>query len=204
MTPPQDVSAKKKSTPKKSINKKIGRNNRLSIDDWLGAAFELLVREGINEVKISSLCDVLGVTKGSFYWHFDDINALLSAVADRWCAIQKQSVEAINAIKSQPVEERLETMANFLIDENIWSVEIAVREWSRSDVKVAESVRALDNQIFTVVREALLELNFDESEARLRAGAIVYAGIGFLHGRTSLPTPTEGELQSIFRILTRP
>ncbi|MCZ4527077.1 TetR/AcrR family transcriptional regulator [Rhodococcus erythropolis] len=169
----------------------------------MDAAFDLLVREGVNGVKISTLCDELGVTKGSFYWHFDDIGALMEAMADHWCGKQNDAVRELAAIESMAVEERFEMMAQLLIDERNWSVEIAVREWARSDEKVAEAVRELDQRIFDIVQESLLELDFGAEDARLRAGALVYAGIGFVHGRGSLPTPTTDELRKIFALLAQ-
>jgi AcrR family transcriptional regulator len=181
----------------------MARANRLSVESWLDAAFDLLVREGVSGVKISTLCDELGVTKGSFYWHFDDIGALMEAMADYWCGTQNDAVRGLAAIESIPVEQRFEMMAQLLIDERNWSVEIAVREWARSDERVAEAVRQLDQRIFDIIQEALLELNFDAEGARLRAGALVYAGIGFVHGRGSLPTPTSAELRKIFTLLTQ-
>ena len=179
------------------------RASRLSVDDWLDAAFDLLVREGVPGVKISTLCAELGVTKGSFYWHFDDIDALMKAVADRWCSVQNDAMRGLTAIDTIPVDERFELMANLLIDERNWAVEIAVREWARTDANVAESVTALDRRIFEIVQESLLELGLDHDQARLRSGALVYAGIGFVHGRHSLPTPTSDELRAIFTLLTR-
>jgi hypothetical protein len=46
-------------------------SNRLGLDDWIQAGYALLAEEGIQAIKIDRLCDRLGVTKGSFYWHFD-------------------------------------------------------------------------------------------------------------------------------------
>lgn len=186
-------------TPKKSTSRKT---TRLSLDDWIGAAFDLLVREGASGVKITKLCEELGVTKGSFYWHFDDIDALMTTIADRWCDKQNDTVRGLNAMDTIPVAERFERMAQTLIDEDTRRVEIAVRDWARTDQKVADSVAALDRRIFEVVQDAMREVGFDEEQARLRAGALVYAGIGFVHARGSLPTPTLDEVRATFDLLT--
>ncbi len=58
------------------------RGSRLSVDDWLEAATQILVDDGIDALKISRLSARLGVTKGSFYWHFTDIGALKTALAE--------------------------------------------------------------------------------------------------------------------------
>lgn len=180
------------------------RAPRLSLDDWTAAALDLLVTDGVSEVKISRLCERLEVTKGSFYWHFSDIDELMTAVAERWCAQDNDAQRGLDALASTPVRERLEQMASLLVEHRAWSVERAVREWARTEPRVAASVRALDQRIMQLVQDALQELGFDERQARLRAGTLVYAGIGFVHGRDSLPTPTTEELHMIMEILTTP
>ncbi|MFD1811124.1 TetR/AcrR family transcriptional regulator [Rhodococcus gannanensis] len=178
------------------------RSSRLSVDDWIEAAFDLLVREGVTGVKITRLCEDLGVTKGSFYWHFTDIDHLMKAVADRWCAIQNETLLALKETTSIPGDQRLEAMAVQLMSQRGWAVEVAVRDWARTDAQVADSVARLDNQVFDVVQSTLLDLGFDAEEARLRSGVLVYAGVGFLHARGHLPDPTIDEVRQVFALLT--
>ncbi len=179
------------------------RANRLTVEDWVKGALELLKRDGVAAVRIPRLCAELGVTKGSFYWHFDDIDQLLEAIAGHWCGVQSDAAHGLSALDALPVGERLEAMAALLIDEPTWVVESTIREWARSDERVDAAVRDLDRRIFDVVQKSLLELDFTPAQARIRAGALVYAGIGFVHGRRSLPTPTSDELREIFELLIR-
>ncbi|MBS9373957.1 TetR/AcrR family transcriptional regulator [Rhodococcus sp. B50] len=188
--------------PAKS-GRRSGRRPRLSLDDWTGAGLRLLVSEGRSAVKISRLCDDLGVTKGSFYWHFSDIDDLMKAIATRYTSQDNDAARGLTSLEELPVDERLARMGAMLVDERAWEAEVAVREWARSDPQVAESVRALDQRIMAVVRNCFLELGFDEDEAELRAGTLVYAGIGFLYGRDSLPSPTATQIQELLKILVR-
>jgi AcrR family transcriptional regulator len=55
-------------------------NSRLSVDDWVQAGFAILAEEGIKALKIDRLCRRLGVTKGSFYWHFTAIAGYRAAL----------------------------------------------------------------------------------------------------------------------------
>lgn len=187
---------------KKAASTGRARSTRLSVDDWIEAAFDLLVREGVAGVKITRLCAELGVTKGSFYWHFTDIDHLMKAVADRWCEIQNGTLQALKETTSIPGDQRLEAMAVQLMSQRGWAVEVAVRDWSRSDEQVADSVARLDNQVFEVVQSTLVDLGFDAEEARLRSGVLVYAGVGFLHARGHLPDPTLDEVRQVFTLLT--
>ena len=58
--------------------------SRLTVDDWIDAGFALIAEEGMRAVKIDRLCERLGVTKGSFYWHFSDVGAYFRALAEDW------------------------------------------------------------------------------------------------------------------------
>lgn len=180
------------------------RRKRLSLEDWTEAGLQLLVTEGIAAVKISRLCKELGVTKGSFYWHFDDIDELMKAIATRYASQENDAARGLTNLEELPVRERLARMGTMLVDDRAWAAETAVREWARSDPKIAESVRALDQRIMAVVENAFRELGFDERAARVRAGTLVYAGIGFVYGRDSLPTPTVDEIQELLAVLTAP
>jgi AcrR family transcriptional regulator len=63
---------------------------RLSAGDWEQGALDLLAAHGVGAVTVESLAKQLGVTKGSFYWHFPTREALLKAAFDRW---EKQSTD---------------------------------------------------------------------------------------------------------------
>ncbi|MEE2034293.1 TetR/AcrR family transcriptional regulator [Rhodococcus chondri] len=180
-----------------------GRRRRLSLEDWTEAGLQLLVTEGLGAVKISRLCTELGVTKGSFYWHFSDIDELMKAIATHYCSQDNDAARGLTSIEELPVRERLARMATMLVDDRAWAAEAAVRDWARTDPRVAESVRALDQRIMAVVESAFRELGFDAGAARVRAGTLVYAGIGFVYGRDSLTTPTVDEIQELLAVLTR-
>lgn len=57
---------------------------RLSAQDWELAALELMAEEGVAAVAVEPLARRLGVTKGSFYWHFSHRDALIEAALKRW------------------------------------------------------------------------------------------------------------------------
>ena len=64
---------------------------RLGRDDWLDAAYLAVVEGGFDQVRVLTLADTLGVTRGSFYWHFSDHAELLQALLQRW---QKREIDA--------------------------------------------------------------------------------------------------------------
>jgi AcrR family transcriptional regulator len=154
---------------------------RLSVDEWVDAGIELLADEGLAAVKIDRLCKQLGVTKGSFYWHFSDLAAFLAALADRWGELRDARRAAFDELAELQPRERIATMMELLLDPDEWALERAVREWARTDESVRERVNRSDRWVFVEVRKALLELGFDKEDADIRARGLFFTGVGFIH-----------------------
>jgi len=64
----------------------------LSAHDWAEAALDAIGRRGVEGVAVEPLARELGVTKGSFYWHFPNREALLVAALERWEARETDEV----------------------------------------------------------------------------------------------------------------
>ncbi|MDT5238437.1 MAG: hypothetical protein QOG79_3598 [Mycobacterium sp.] len=155
--------------------------NRLSVDDWIQAGYAILAAEGMKALKIDRLCDQLGVTKGSFYWHFDGMPSYRTALIQAWGELRDEDRRHIDEMGDVPPRERLSKMMTSLVSPRHWTLERAMREWARSDGSVAASVRAADRRLLRAVQQVFLDYGFDPEEADLRAGATFAAGIGFLH-----------------------
>src|SRR3954466_1718228 len=99
---------------------------RLSVVDWVAAALDLLAEEGPGGVKIDRLCVRLGVTKGSFYWHFTDLASFLAAVADRRGRGRDARQATFAELESLQPRERLARMIAEFGDRREWALERAV------------------------------------------------------------------------------
>ena len=94
--------------------KKISK--RLSKSDWLGAALELLSISGVESVKIVPLAKRLGVTSGSFYWHFSNRPELYKALLDYWeREMTDKAIEAARNFQGPP-EERIWNLMEQVMD----------------------------------------------------------------------------------------
>ena len=56
----------------------------LSADDWAREALELIAEAGVQSLAVEPLARRMGITKGSFYWHFSSREALLERALGRW------------------------------------------------------------------------------------------------------------------------
>ena len=102
-----------------SMSQRQETNPRLSREDWLEESLKLLARQGNRLITVEVLCERLGVSRGSFYWHFKDREDFLVAVIKHW---EKQSTVVIRdkvfSLQASP-EERLLKLLEMLG----WSVE---------------------------------------------------------------------------------
>ncbi|MCZ0914230.1 TetR/AcrR family transcriptional regulator [Gordonia amicalis] len=173
------------------------RSARLSATDWVDAAFSLVTSEagGVHGVTIARLCTTLGVTKGSFYWHFRDLDALWEAMAARWQEMNRRRVADLDELSEVPPEGRLIALSTMLVSRDHLTVERAIRNWARSNDTVAETVRNIDTEIFEAVEAILREFEMSPVQARLLSGVLVYAGIGYIHGHEGLPTISPDDIQ---------
>jgi AcrR family transcriptional regulator len=154
---------------------------RLSVEDWLQAGYTILAADGLEALKLDRLCTALGVTKGSFYWHFKDMATYRSALLTAWADLHDRERSSFGGSRDVPARERLAAMMTALLGERQWNLERAMREWARTDAAVADSVRAADAKVREAVRAAFEDAGFLGEDAEVRANATFAAGIGFLH-----------------------
>ncbi len=166
-------------------------SGRLSRADWLSAALAMLVESGVTAVRVEPLALRLGVTKGSFYWHFRDRAALLSALLDWWEAeCTAKLIEEISDVPSPAV--RLRTLARLALSETWQGIdnaraEMAMQAWAAQDAAVAVRLSQIDSARTDYLHSLLSELGFAEERATLLATAIYQGLIGVYAARAYNP-----------------
>ena len=117
---------------------------------WVHAALRALAAGGPDAVRVEAAS--LGVSKGGFYWHFADRQALIAEMLDTW---EKTGTEGIIArVESHPGDARAKLWKLFEITTSPegLAVELAVRDWARRDGEVAGRLRRADNRRMDFVR----------------------------------------------------
>src|SRR5699024_11598730 len=113
--------------------------------DWLEAAIEQFTKKGINAVRITRLAEQLNVTRGSFYWHFENRSDLLQAIVSFWS--QKNAQAVISAVQeAQEMGEGMLALYSSWLDINCFDpqLDMAMRDWARSDGLINEHVLKAD------------------------------------------------------------
>jgi AcrR family transcriptional regulator len=143
---------------------------RLAREDWVRATYRTLAQQGWRAVKVEALAKHLGVTKGSFYWHFRDRNELLDAVLARWHEqLVIDRVEATGGTPAQKVRYMLDIVATANRSQRGGSLELAMRSWARQDERVARVVEQVDERRFDYTADLFHRMGFERREAEARA-----------------------------------
>ncbi|SON61739.1 hypothetical protein MSIMFI_03257 [Mycobacterium simulans] len=150
-------------------------------DAWLRVGYAILADEGFKALKIDNLTAQLGVTKGSFYWHFTDMAAYKAALVANWAQWRDDDHQQLKDLAALEPRARLIEMMSFLVSPRFWMLERAMREWARSNPQAAASVGSSDRRTRLAVRQAFLDHGFDAQTAEQRANWTFAFGIGALH-----------------------
>src|SRR5829696_5760780 len=146
---------------------------------WVEAGLRALAAGGPDAVRIEALAQALGVTRGGFYWHFDDRRALLEEILDTW---ERASVdEVIERIESEGGDaraklRRLSTLA--ASSDEVLRIDLAVRDWARRDQKVSERLRRVDNRRMDYMRSLFGSFCSDDEDVEARCMVFYSLWIG--------------------------
>ena len=145
---------------------------------WVHAALQALAAGGPDAVRVETLTASLGVSKGGFYWHFADRQALIAEMLDTW---EKTGTEGIIArVQSHPGDARAKLWKLFEITTSPegLAVELAVRDWARRDGEVAGRLRRADNRRMDFVRSLFRPFCADEDDVEVRSMTSYWMVIG--------------------------
>ena len=164
--------------------------NKTRADDWLEAAYAMLVRSGVESVKIQSLAKALNTSRTSFYWFFKDRNALLDRLVERW---KEQNTNSLIHQCERYADSVVEAMLNVFdcwLDESLFDseCEYAVRHWAMQSPEVAKAVALADEQRLEALIRMLMRYGYSEHEAGVRARTTYLTQIGYIsmHTRETL------------------
>lgn len=171
----------------------------LGPEAWLAAAWGELSRGGVDRVRIEPIAALLGVTKGSFYWHFRDRAALLDALLADWERRATLSVIALVDASSEAPRARLAELLRVTTNaREAPDAEQAIRAWGASDPAARIRLERIDSRRERYVEDLLVAAGIARSKAKLRARALYLALIGeyarVAHGGTPTSRAVWAEL----------
>src|SRR5574343_827541 len=180
------VKPSSKTTPSKARRRASSERTQLDPARWVDTAIDLLASEGISGLRVEVLAKRCGVTKGSFYWHFKDRQALLDAVLLRWQDGRIRDIEKTTSVS--PGKER--DQLHFAIEvygavrnRKGMAIELAIRDWARQGAHAARIVEAVDLYRLDCTRKLFVAAGMSDAEAKSRS-LLLYAcvfGLSLMH-----------------------
>jgi AcrR family transcriptional regulator len=136
---------------------------------WIDEGLRALAAGGPEAVRIEPLAQTLGVTKGGFYWHFNDRPALLEEMLDAW---ERAGVdEVIERVEGAGGDARAKLRRLSAIAGSSGEglrIDLAVRDWARRDKRVAKRLKRVDNRRMDYTRSLFGAFCPDEDDVEVR------------------------------------
>ena len=154
-----------------------GKQNRLSRDDWLQAALSLCTK-GIDRIKVAPLAEHLGVTTGSFYWHFKNRRELLDALLEYW--EREMTNVVLDAIKHHPgpPAERIFDLMNTVMSQGLAHYDLSIWQWAQTDTSAGHVFKRALKKRFSTVTWLFTEAGFSREQAEVRGRILVIYMMG--------------------------
>jgi len=160
-------------------------NDQLSAKDWLDQGLKALASHGFTALKAEPLAKAMGVSRGSFYWHFADIAAFHAAILARWHEVAAEQIIA-NVEAASKDENPLALLLRRVFGERL-VLERAVRTWANVDPAARTAVQAIDRRRLSYVEGLLAQSGLSAEVARARAQILYWAFLGFALSDQPLP-----------------
>ena len=124
---------------------------QLGRDEWITGAIDIMADEGMAGVRVEALAKRFGVTKGSFYWHFKDLNDLRGAMLAAWEELATTEITAPIRRSGLSPRDQVMLLADRVsdipeVEAGGLAVEPAVRDWGRTDPQARAVLERVDAQ----------------------------------------------------------
>ncbi|SIO05568.1 transcriptional regulator, TetR family [Bradyrhizobium erythrophlei] len=175
--------------------------DQLSAKDWLDQGLKTLARDGFTALKAEPLAKAMGVSRGSFYWHFADIGAFHAAILKQWREVAAEQIIA-NVEAASNHENPLTLLLRRVFGERL-ALENAVRTWASVDAAARAAVQAIDQRRLGYVESLLRQSGLPAEKAQARAQILYWAFLGSALSDRPLPKARQqAMLEEMLRIAT--
>jgi len=156
-------------------------NIKVTREDWLNVARDVLVHDGVTELKILPLSARLNVSRSSFYWYFKNRADLLLALLGEWEARNTQSILDQCAKPANSISEATSNFFRCFVDPDLFDqgLDFAVREWARRDPAVRARIDAADQARLTALTAMFARFGFSDYDADTRARIVYFMQLGY-------------------------
>ncbi len=154
---------------------------KTSRQDWISAAFNLLISEGIENVKVQRIAQNLECPRSSFYWYFKDRAELLAALLQNWDDTNSGAIIGNASLPAETINSAAINVFCCWVNNHLFNprLDFAVREWGTRDPDVRAQVDRADDDRINAISEMFARYGYEREEAFVRARILYFTQIGY-------------------------
>jgi len=184
-----------------TLSQGTGMTHQLTARDWLRQGLKTLATGGFTALKAEPLAKALGVSRGSFYWHFADIGAFHAAILKYWREVAAERIIADLEAASDH-DNPLPLLVRQAFGGRL-ALENAVRTWATLDPLARSAVQAIDRRRLSYVESLFRASGLSPDVARARAQILYWAFLGYAQsGQPFSKTKQAAVLDELLRIVS--
>jgi AcrR family transcriptional regulator len=157
---------------------------RLTSQDWIDFALKTLAREGSDALKADVLARKLGVSRGSFYWHFTDLGTFHARVIEHWKLMATEAI-ITDIERHASRQRRLNALLHHAFGHGA-ALEVRVRAWAENNAEAASALGDIDRRRRRYIEQLLVEAGIPRLLAATRAQLLYWTYLGAAWSRSRL------------------
>lgn len=156
-------------------------NIKVTRDDWLNVAMDVLISDGVDQIKVLNLAERMAVSRSSFYWYFKSRQELLDALLARWQATNTVALVKQAEAPAKTITGAVCNVHRCVVNTDLFdtALDFAVRDWARKSGKVRRALDQSDTRRLEALHAMFARYGYSEIESETRARVLYYMQIGY-------------------------
>lgn len=156
-------------------------NVKVTREDWINVGRDMLVSDGVAEVKVLAIADRMNVSRSSFYWYFRSRKDLLDALIEDWETKNTKTLVEHCRMEAGTITEAVCNFFRCFVDPDLFDqrLDFAIREWARNDGHVRRRLDRADGERLKALTAMFVRHGYSEYEADVRARILYFMQLGY-------------------------
>jgi AcrR family transcriptional regulator len=171
-------------------------NVKVTRDDWLNVAMDVLISDGVEQVKVLALAERMGVSRSSFYWYFKSRQDLLDALLKQWEELNTAGIVKMAGADAPTITAAVCNVFHCTVDPELFNtaLDFAVREWGRRSGPVQSVLDRSDQRRVEALTRMFERYDYPSFEALTRARVLYYMQLGYDMAQLKEPLETRNAM----------
>ena len=156
-------------------------NIKVTRSDWLNVAMDVLITDGVEQVKVLALAERMNVSRSSFYWYFKSRQDLLDALLRTWEETNTAAMVAQSQVPAKQITGAVLNVFHCIADPALFNtaLDFAIRDWARRSGKVRSLLDRSDARRVEALTQMFGRFGFPSPEDMTRAKVLYYMQLGY-------------------------